>query len=38
MGVDAGDERRRSANGAGAKVDGGGGWVVPCASAGRVRI
>jgi hypothetical protein len=38
MGVDAGEERHRSAYGAGAKVDGGGGWVVPCASAGRGRI
>jgi hypothetical protein len=38
MGVDAGEERCRSAYGAGAKVDGGGGWVVPCASAGRGRI
>jgi hypothetical protein len=35
MGVDAGEERHRSAYGAGAKVDGGGGWLVPCASAGR---
>jgi hypothetical protein len=38
MGVDAGEDRRRSAYGARAKVDGGGGWVVPCASAGRGRI
>jgi hypothetical protein len=36
--VDAGEDRRRSAYGARAKVDGGGGWVVPCASAGRGRI
>jgi hypothetical protein len=36
--VDAGEERRRSAYGARTKVDEGGGWVVPCASAGRGRI
>jgi hypothetical protein len=37
MGVDAGEERHRSAYGVGAKVDGGGGWVVPGVRAGRGR-
>jgi hypothetical protein len=38
VGVHAGEERRRSAYGVGANVDGGRGWVIPCVSAGTGQI